>query len=51
MKAKHTADVSLLFGNKRNVKYDKKKNQEEMEIDTSRFFHLFINMPLFRLMS
>lgn len=25
MKAKHTADVSLLFGNKRNVKYEKKK--------------------------
>lgn len=50
MKAKHTADVSLLFGNKRNVKYEK-KNQEEMEIDTSRFFHLFVNMPLLRLMS
>ena len=25
MKAKHTADVSLLFGNKRNVKYELKK--------------------------
>lgn len=25
MKAKHTADVSLLFGNKRNVKYEEKK--------------------------
>ena len=27
----------------------KKKNQEEMEIDTSRFFYLFVNMPLTRL--
>lgn len=45
--AKHTADVSLVCRGKRNAKYE--KYQEEMVVDASKFFYLFVNMTLITL--